>query len=264
MLADLRERLPAGGDWLYEVKWDGFRVVARIAGNEASLHKPRAAVDLGERFAAVARALPHALRTTRLRGRRRGVRAGRGRPAQLRPAPAGERRPAGLLRVRPARAGARAAGRPRRWRSAASGWRRCSCPTTRLRPAVAPRSRTARRCTAGAGARAGGRGGQASAARRYRPGRRSRGLGQGEDAPADDEFLIAGYTRGTGLTRGLGALVLAEPDGDGALRWVGNVGSGLDERAIDAAAAAARSRCVGDTPPITPAPRMPRVAGARS
>ena len=50
-----------------------------------------------------------------------------------------------------------------------------------------------------------------------------------------DEFIIAGFTAGQGARAAagdLGALVLAAPTADGALRWAGNVGSGFDGRAL--------------------------------
>jgi bifunctional non-homologous end joining protein LigD len=62
MLATLAEEVPSGGGWLFEVKWDGYRAIARIAGGEATLTSRRGN-DLTERFAAVARALPQAVRT---------------------------------------------------------------------------------------------------------------------------------------------------------------------------------------------------------
>jgi bifunctional non-homologous end joining protein LigD len=62
MLATLAERLPSGAGWLYEVKWDGYRAIARVAGGTATLTS-RAANDLTSRFGTVARALPGALRS---------------------------------------------------------------------------------------------------------------------------------------------------------------------------------------------------------
>jgi ATP-dependent DNA ligase len=67
----------------------------------------------------------------------------------------------------------------------------------------------------------------------YRSGRSSDWIklkcGQG------DEFIIAGFTAGQGARAAagdLGALVLAAPTPDGALRWAGNVGSGFDARTL--------------------------------
>jgi bifunctional non-homologous end joining protein LigD len=62
MLATLAEELPVGSDWLYEVKWDGYRAIARVAGGEATLTSRRGN-DLTERFRGVASALEAALRT---------------------------------------------------------------------------------------------------------------------------------------------------------------------------------------------------------
>jgi bifunctional non-homologous end joining protein LigD len=62
MLATLAERVPTGPGWLYEVKWDGYRAVAMVAGGEARLTSRRGN-DLTERFGSVARALERAVRT---------------------------------------------------------------------------------------------------------------------------------------------------------------------------------------------------------
>src|SRR5437016_291369 len=37
MLATLADAVPKGGDWLYEIKWDGYRIVATVSGSEAEL-----------------------------------------------------------------------------------------------------------------------------------------------------------------------------------------------------------------------------------
>ena len=62
MLATLSENVPSGAGWSYEVKWDGYRAVARVAGGEATLTSRRG-LDMTERFAVVARALERAVRT---------------------------------------------------------------------------------------------------------------------------------------------------------------------------------------------------------
>ncbi len=63
MLATAAERLPTRGEWLFEVKLDGYRAIARLEGGEASLAS-RGGNDFGGRFPEIARALPHALRTS--------------------------------------------------------------------------------------------------------------------------------------------------------------------------------------------------------
>ena len=62
MLATLAADVPHGTGWLYEVKWDGYRAIVRLAGGEATLTS-RKGNDLTARFPTVAKALEKALRT---------------------------------------------------------------------------------------------------------------------------------------------------------------------------------------------------------
>jgi bifunctional non-homologous end joining protein LigD len=62
MLATLAEAVPTGGDWLFEVKWDGYRAIAYVRGGDATLVS-RNGNDLTERFSSIAKALPRALKT---------------------------------------------------------------------------------------------------------------------------------------------------------------------------------------------------------
>ena len=62
MLATLADRIPQGVGWAYEVKWDGYRALCTLRGGEATL-RSRTGKDLSERFAAISRALPRAMRT---------------------------------------------------------------------------------------------------------------------------------------------------------------------------------------------------------
>jgi bifunctional non-homologous end joining protein LigD len=62
MLATLVDVVPTGEDWLYEVKWDGYRAIASVSGGEATLTSRRGN-DLTERFGTVARATERAVRT---------------------------------------------------------------------------------------------------------------------------------------------------------------------------------------------------------
>ncbi|MBA2536657.1 MAG: DNA ligase D [Actinobacteria bacterium] len=62
MFATLSETLPSGRGWLYEVKWDGYRAVATIAGGEVELTSRRGN-SLTERFASVAKTIPKAVKT---------------------------------------------------------------------------------------------------------------------------------------------------------------------------------------------------------
>jgi bifunctional non-homologous end joining protein LigD len=62
MLATLTAELPSGEGWLFEVKWDGFRAIGRVAGGEATLTS-RNGNDLTGRFPDVAKELVKALKT---------------------------------------------------------------------------------------------------------------------------------------------------------------------------------------------------------
>jgi bifunctional non-homologous end joining protein LigD len=62
MLATLAQEVPRGDGWVFEIKWDGYRIVSRIAESEAEL-RTRKDQDYTQRFANVARELPKALKT---------------------------------------------------------------------------------------------------------------------------------------------------------------------------------------------------------
>ncbi|HSC50976.1 MAG TPA: DNA polymerase ligase N-terminal domain-containing protein, partial [Gaiellaceae bacterium] len=64
MLATLSEpkQMPRAGGWEFEIKWDGYRIVARVAGGEAVL-RSRKDQDYTQRFANVAKELVKTLKT---------------------------------------------------------------------------------------------------------------------------------------------------------------------------------------------------------
>jgi bifunctional non-homologous end joining protein LigD len=62
MLATLTEDLPRGEGWLFEPKWDGYRALGYVRGGEVKLFS-RNGNDLTQRFAPVAKELAKALRT---------------------------------------------------------------------------------------------------------------------------------------------------------------------------------------------------------
>jgi bifunctional non-homologous end joining protein LigD len=62
MLATLVEEIPRGRDWLFEVKWDGYRALAYVAGGEVVL-KSRRGNDFTSRFEVVAKEIPKAVKT---------------------------------------------------------------------------------------------------------------------------------------------------------------------------------------------------------
>jgi bifunctional non-homologous end joining protein LigD len=56
MLATLSDEVPHGDNWVFEVKWDGYRALAYVRGGETKLVS-RNGNDLTERFSSVARAI---------------------------------------------------------------------------------------------------------------------------------------------------------------------------------------------------------------
>jgi bifunctional non-homologous end joining protein LigD len=62
MLATMTAELPRGGDWVYEVKWDGYRALGYVRSGEARLVS-RNGNDLTARFSDVAKALAKAARS---------------------------------------------------------------------------------------------------------------------------------------------------------------------------------------------------------
>src|SRR2546426_5831903 len=63
MLATLGDQeVPKGPGWLFEVKWDGFRALARVTQGEATL-KSRQGNDLTQRFPTIAKEIPKAVKT---------------------------------------------------------------------------------------------------------------------------------------------------------------------------------------------------------
>jgi bifunctional non-homologous end joining protein LigD len=63
MLATLSDGLPAGGDWAYEIKWDGYRALGYVRNGVAKLLSRRDN-DLTGRFPAIAKALEKAVRSS--------------------------------------------------------------------------------------------------------------------------------------------------------------------------------------------------------
>ena len=62
MLATPAEDVPRGAGWLFEVKWDGYRAVAQVVGGEATLTS-RNGNDLTARFSNVAKEVAKAVKT---------------------------------------------------------------------------------------------------------------------------------------------------------------------------------------------------------
>jgi bifunctional non-homologous end joining protein LigD len=62
MLATPAQEVPRGAGWVFEVKWDGYRAIARVAGGDATLTS-RNGNDLTGRFANVSKEIAKAAKT---------------------------------------------------------------------------------------------------------------------------------------------------------------------------------------------------------
>ena len=247
------ERLPRGDAWLFEVKWDGYRALAYVRGGECRLAS-RNGNDLTARFPAVASGSSKALKTPNavLDGEVCALDEN-GRPSFS------------LLQG--------GAGRLVYYvfdLLEADGERLVALPLAerqeRLRALLDGRTKTVRISeTFDDGeallAAAEAQGLEGVMAKRadapYRAGRRTREWLKVKTA-GRQEFVVAGYTRGEGRRAStIGALVLAVNEG-GALRWVGNAGSGLADGEIERLLKLLRP-LERSTSPFPEPPKMPRV-----
>jgi bifunctional non-homologous end joining protein LigD len=253
MLATLESEVPSGRGWLFEVKWDGYRAVARIAGAEATLTSRRGN-DLTGRFPSVARELPRAVRS-----------------------------PDCVL-------DGEVCALDEEGRSSFSVMQQGSGPLVyyafdvlevdgeplldlplrerrkRLEALLDRRNRTVRLSEvfddgSALYAAAKEQGLEGIIAKKadspYRPGKRTRDWLKIK-THGRQEFLIAGYTKGQGRRSGrLGALVLAVNRG-GELHYVGNCGTGFTDEEIDELMRKLRP-LERKTPPFRVVPKMPKV-----
>jgi bifunctional non-homologous end joining protein LigD len=251
MLATVAERLPQGQDWLFEPKWDGYRALAYVRDTEVEL-RSRRDNDLTERFSAVARALPRALRTPSCvldgevcaldeQGRSSFslMQQGLGRLVYY---------VFDVLEID---------GRPVLDRTLTD--RR-----ELLEELLDGRSQTVRlsgvfddgEALLEAARDQGLEGVMAKRASCPYEERRSRNWLKVKVRP-EQEFVVVGYTKGQGRRTRLGALVVAVNEDDG-LRWVGNVGTGFTERTLDELLDRLRPLERSDSP-LAEVPKMPRV-----
>jgi bifunctional non-homologous end joining protein LigD len=255
MLATLTDAVPRGDDWIYEIKWDGYRIIATVAGGEPEL-RTRKDQDYTKRFENVAKELVKALKTPDC------VVDGEvcaldeeGRPSfsamqQAKPGTPIVYYLFDLLEVE----GEPIVDLPLEERR------------ERLEKLLDKRNKTVRfsetfedgQSLLGAAKKQRLEGIMAKRlGSRYLVGRRSREWlkikGHGRQ-----EFVIAGYTRGKGRREGtLGSLVLATFDGDG-LVYAGNVGTGFNDREIDRLLKKLKP-LERDAPPFEQVPKMPRI-----
>jgi bifunctional non-homologous end joining protein LigD len=257
MLATLEDEqhMPKGDDWEFEIKWDGYRIVATVAGGQAQL-RTRKDQDYTERFANVAKELAKALKTPDavLDGEVCALDED-GRPSfsamqQGKPGTPIVYYVFDLLEV--------------------DGEPLLDLPLSerrkRLRKLLDGRNRTVKfsepfddgpaLLTAAKERRLEGIMGKRLDSR-YLPGRRTRDWLKFK-THGEQELVIAGYTKGKGRREwSFGSLVLGAYDGD-ELRWVGNVGTGFDDDEIERLLKKLRPLERKD-PPFPEPPKMPRV-----
>jgi bifunctional non-homologous end joining protein LigD len=254
MLATLDDKLPRSGEWLYEVKFDGYRALAYVRDGICEL-RSRADNDLTTRFAAVATAIVKAA------GRHEAVLDGEicaldeeGRPSfsamqqgsgklvyytfdllELDGQPLvdlslTERRERLLALI-----GRKNKGTVLYSEGFENGEALLEAVTAqRLEGVIAKRSNS-----------------------RYAEGKRSRDWLKIKTF-GRQEFVVAGYTRGSGTRSGtFGSLVLAVNDG-GELRYAGNVGTGFDQEEIKRLLGLFKPLERPDSP-FREVPKMPRV-----
>ncbi len=256
MLATLSDTVPTGAGWLFEVKWDGYRALARLVAGEGATLESRRGNDLTERFRSVASALPRAVRSPDCvldgevcalddRGRSSFSLMQQGKPdtpivyfvfdvleiegEPVIDLPLTERRKRleALLdrRNRTVRLSEAFDDGPSLFRAAEE---------QQLEGIMAKK-----------------------AASRYLPGKRTRDW-QKIKTHGRQEFVICGYTKGQGRrSAGFGALILGVYRGR-ELRYVGNVGTGFTEAEIERLLEKLRPLERPGTP-FAEAPKMPRV-----
>jgi bifunctional non-homologous end joining protein LigD len=258
MLATLEDskNIPHGKEWEFEIKWDGYRIISRVAGGDALLHT-RKDQDYTERFANVAKELEKALKTPDAVVDGEVVALDEeGRPSfsamqQGKPGTPILYYVFDLLEVE----GEPVIDLP------------LSERRSRLRKLLDGRNRTVKFSEpfedghalyeAAKERRLEGIMGK-KVDSRYLPGRRSRDWLKFK-THGEQELVICGYTKGKGRREwSFGSLVLGAYEADRTLRWVGNVGTGFDDDEIERLLKKLRPLERKD-PPFPEPPKMPRV-----
>jgi len=255
MLATAAAELPVGPDWLFEVKWDGYRALAYVRRGDTTL-RSRRGNDLTRRFPEVAKAVSRATKSPDcvLDGEVCALDE-EGRPSF-----------SAMQEGKPET--------PLRYYAfdllELEGEPLTELPLTarraRLEELIDPKGKVVRvsdvfedgEALMDAVEAQGLEGLIAKRAdSRYQEGKRTREWLKIKTRPSQ-EFVIAGYTRGEGRRAStFGSLVLGVRRG-GELQYVGNVGTGFSEREIDRLLGLLRP-LERPASPFADVPRMPRV-----
>ena len=253
MLATPVEDVPVGPGWLFEVKFDGYRAVAYVTGGEARL-RSRNGNDLTERFATVAAQVARAVKT----------------PSAVLDGEVCRLDPTGRASFSELQRGTGPLVYYAFDLLEADGVTLVDLPLierrARLRELLDGRNRTVLwsedfadgRALLLAAAEQGLEGVIAKrTASRYLAGRRTREWLKVK-VQHEQEFVIAGYTRGEGRrARTFGSLVLGVYEGE-ELRYVGNVGTGFGDTEIRTLLALLEPLHRDDAP-FREVPKLPRV-----
>ncbi|MFT4049568.1 MAG: non-homologous end-joining DNA ligase [Solirubrobacterales bacterium] len=246
MLATLGE-LPRGDEWVFEVKWDGVRALARVqrSGRARSMVlRSRGGNEITARYpelAGLAEAVPRAALPIELDGEIVAFDR-EGRPSfaalQSRMHLRDPRRSAALAAEAPVSfavfdvlevAGRDVTGEPLERRRVLLDELAIDTPNVHVPPEYEDGEELLGQMVA--------RGMEGVVAKRrsssYFPGRRGSDWVKVKPKPRQ-EFVVGGWTEGSGRRTGMiGALMLGYHEaGTAALRYVGNVGSGFDDRAL--------------------------------
>jgi bifunctional non-homologous end joining protein LigD len=255
MLATLTDALPSGPEWLFEVKWDGYRALGYVRAGNVKLVS-RNGNDLTERFAVIAKALAQAAKSPNCvvdgevcaldeNGRPSFSAMQQGKPGTplvyevfdvleldgepVLDRPLAERRELleALLDKRVTTIQLSGA--------FDDGEALFTAAQEQHLEGVMAKKRTSR----------------------YAEGKRTRDWLKIK-THGEQEFVIVGYTKGEGRrARSFGSLVLAVNEG-GTLRWVGNAGTGFTEKTIAELLDALEPLRV-DKSPLAVVPKMPKV-----
>jgi bifunctional non-homologous end joining protein LigD len=255
MLATPAEEVPRGAGWTFEVKWDGYRAISTLAGGEVTLTS-RKGNELTTRFSGIARELPKAVKTPDciLDGEVSALdEAGRSSFSAMQQAKPGTPIVYYVFDV-----------------LEIEGEPVVDLPLVerrkRLEQLLDRRNKTVRLSETFDDGQA-----LLEAAKqqhlegimakrldsRYLPGKRTRDWLKIK-THSEQEFVIAGYTKGTGRrASSFGSLVLGHYAG-GELVYAGNVGTGFNSREIEKLLDELRP-LRRDTPPFREVPKMPKV-----
>ncbi|CAP43784.1 DNA ligase D [Bordetella petrii] len=261
-LATLVDGPPRGGDWLYEVKYDGYRILARLEDGKARLYT-RNGHDWTARLPHLARAIGQLDVPSAWIDGEIVVLADNGAPSfQALQNAFDRKRPAAIVYYvfdMPYVAGRDVRAEPlharRAWlRQLVAANAAALQDTVRFSETLdaTPSQLVASACKMGLEGIIGKRRDASYVSRRSDSWIKLK-------CAQRQEFVIVGYTSPQGARQGFGALLLAVHDKDGQLRYAGKVGTGFDTQGLESLARQLQALAVADSP-LAAAAKAPRGA----